>query len=139
MGLIRKARGDAGLRGARTDSSPVNVRLPGKELPCHLQSKGQARGGISQEADREWVWVNAWHWGVYHAMAEMGTCFEAILVRKFEGSIGLLHTLLWCRLRDVSRTPRPPQHRLHVHQLAHEPVAQGHERRGGDAAGGVEG
>ena len=36
-------------------------------------------------------------------------------------------------------TPRPPQHRRHVHQLARDPVAQIHACRGGDKAVGGEG
>src|ERR671933_115720 len=34
--------------------------------------------------------------------------------------------------------PAPAPHRLHVHELAGDPVAQGHARRGGDAGGGME-
>ena len=38
--------------------------------------------------------------------------------------------------------PHPPRarphHRLDVPELAREPIAQGHERRDGDAVGGVE-
>jgi hypothetical protein len=36
-------------------------------------------------------------------------------------------------------TPRPPQHLLHAHQLARDPVVQIDERRGGGAAAGVGG
>ena len=36
-------------------------------------------------------------------------------------------------------TPRPPQHRLHVHQLTREPIAQSRERRVADEAVGGEG
>jgi hypothetical protein len=36
-------------------------------------------------------------------------------------------------------TLHPPQHRRHAHELAGEPVAQCHQRRGGEEAGRAEG